>query len=376
MGSSDRTSPGRGAPGAPPPTKLMDTRMEAIRAMKNSLYARVAACCGVVLACTALATRGGEAPSAAEDYEPTRVQKALAGSLDLRRWDTDQGLDELIDLPSGPGNAAGHYAKLETLYPEENKSYREQTGEETFEVPRNARGIAHILAAGKMRTCRLVPDCYEPMTELRADAPEAVAILAYTDAALARAEACEKAGLHDQVEELLRAVLVMGWHFTEDRPNLLVYRLGLRLQSRACQRYAEYLQRQLQMARSRRFTDYARSIRDITLQTRKKTALLSSIAHYDSLLACVKCATEDEDPLWRQEACVNLGIMRLGAPDASGQLHPDPAQQKVALNALSEVARADQQQHMRELAMWCIKEMPDLIDELQTQREQGSLPEQ
>ncbi|MFH0910501.1 MAG: hypothetical protein V1918_03185 [Planctomycetota bacterium] len=304
----------------------------------------------------------GEKPG----FEPSRIQTVLSENLNLDRWKTDGGLAAIVPLPTGQGNAAGHYAALDALYPKEK-------GPNGLTVPENAQGISHILAASRIQECRLVPDYYLAMVTFNPPLPSAPAFQAYVRATLRRAEACRKNGLFQEAEELYRAVIVMGWHLTEDRPNLLVYFLGLLIQEDGCRSYAEYLRSQMKSVAARKIMDYARFLRNARLQVRKKNAILTSWGQFDSLLSCIRCATEDKDPLWRQEACLSLGVLANGAPDSEGKLRQEPLQQRLAQNTLELVAKNDPRPNLRELARWCVDKLPQEIEKVRKEQKASGL---
>ncbi|MFW5858275.1 MAG: hypothetical protein ACOCX4_10375 [Planctomycetota bacterium] len=308
-----------------------------------------------VLAVSASA-RGGEA--AAEAY-PNPLQKAVAQELDLTRWETDKGVDEIVPLPDGKGNAAVHYARLRELYKEDRK-------EGSNAVRLDAKGLSEILAGAKLADCSLAPDHFPPMETFRPETVHPVIFLAYADALVKAANKAELAMRAAEAERYLRALIVLGWHLTEDRPDIGVYSLGLTLQAKGVGALEKFATRQMDMPRANRCRDYRKFLFGIMKAVAYKSKfLLGKWEDFRSLYACAVCAEQDADPVWRQEAAVNLGVLQNGWPSTNGETwNTDAAQQARAREALQRMANEDPVPSIRVLAKWCLDTMtPDKIRE-------------
>ncbi|MBN1257309.1 MAG: hypothetical protein JXA52_06350, partial [Planctomycetes bacterium] len=302
--------------------------------------------------CLMAKARNGEAEG--QQFFPTKIQMLLADALDLSRWETDTGLDEFIALPKNNGNAAQHYAKLASWYEQEKDAKTGKIQRQFDELVRKptteykAGGISEILAAVQIKECRLVPDFYKPIVDRNVDMPNSRMMMAYVDALKRCAAALEKVTRYAEADELHRAIIIMGWHFTEDRPNLAVYSMGLTIQNLGCEAYSPYLVRRLEMKRSRACDQYRKFLARIFRAVNdKNTRFLNQWARFYSLEACIKCAAEDAEPLWRQEAALNLSVMQNGYPDSEGNfIYHDPVQQQAAREALEKMATTDPQENI------------------------------
>jgi Zn ribbon nucleic-acid-binding protein len=298
------------------------------------------------------APAAGLARAGEEGWMPSKAQARLSAQLDLVRWETTDALGQIIELPTGKGNAAAQYARLEELFAEERLP-------ESAAVPTDAEGLQLILEAAAIRNCSLVPEYYEPMTARHPRALPGVVVLAYTSALMKRAEEAERALDFAAAQRLYRAGLVMGWHLSQDRPNLAVFTLGLMVQGKVVGAYEEYLVRQTQTDEARLCSSYRKALTKLVKETSYKSRiLLGRLEKFRSLAACIKCATQDEDAMWRQEAVVNLGLLQNGYPNEDAtEWTTDPVQQEAARTTLASVARNDPEATVRKLATWCRREM-------------------
>lgn len=280
----------------------------------------------------------------------TPAQELLARTVELKRFSTSAGLEAFVSLPTGSGNAADHYAKLETLYPQDRLT------SEKVKVRSDAKGIEEILKGAKIRQCRLCPDYYPYMETGTDRQPDLLVHTAYLFALLERAQNLEAAGDLEKAGNLYQTGLIWGWHLCEDRPNLLTFFIGLSIQVQTARAYARFLQRRMEIAKSQAAHDFYESILQIRERAQTKARMyLGDFTNFNCLYSLVRVAKEDEDVCWRQEAVLRLGVLRHGAPEPGlKEIVKHPGYQRVAEITLMEVAEKDPQPWVRKLALWSI----------------------
>lgn len=302
--------------------------------------------------CSIIAEESKDQPEKAQKY-PSSLQQVLSDKNDISRWKTDEGLAKLLPLPKEAGNAAEDYVKLHSLFQEEKgKSFK-------IDITKT-KGINAILRGAKKKKCSFVPEVFKPMTDFKPEAPDVVVFQAYNDALIRKAEELEKESKFKESEEMFQAAVVLGWHLTEDRPNLLTYFLGLTIQEIACTSYAKFLERGLEGSKARMMKKYADELVETMKKVRLKSRrILSSWLEFSSLAACEKSALQDKDIVWRQEAILSLGVMQNGFPDASGKFLKNPYQQEIARKILEKVAASAPSPSIKKLAKWTLQNMTE-----------------
>lgn len=312
----------------------------------------------------ASALQAGETSSG---FEADRLQRGLAARLDLTRWQTDAGFDKVVTVPSGAGNAAVDYARVETLFAGDFDS-----AEGVVKVA--GKGLEAILAATRKRECDLVPAYLKPMVDQHTPAPNGKVFLHYVDALKRSAASLEERGQFAAAVRALESIVIMGWHFTEDRPSVVTYSLGLTIQAHGCNELEGFWMRQLDIKRGRQCREYKTTLRKVMQDvTFKARFLLGKWDQFASLEACRRVVMEDEELVWRQEAALNLGAMQNGWPRQSfADWAKDPVQQRVAREALQHMADQDAAESGRKLAAWCLENMT--IDRIREWRGARMLP--
>jgi len=280
----------------------------------------------------------------------------------LSVWDSDSGLEGLFEEPTEDGNAAAHFRKLEDLYAKERNSDRGR-----MTVPPSASGVDELLAAARLKECRLAPDFYPWLDEGTNRQPNLVVYFAYLQALLTRADEHWRDGDNPAAEEAYRAGLACGRHLATDSPTLIVYTIGLRYKIRAAREYSRFLRRELRSEEAARAEAYAERMDGIyNLISRKSQTILGEFERFASLPAMAVVACEDSQPFWRAEAVMRLGVFRHGAPERGSEdiLFRDPAMERLAEEALSRVAREDDEPWLRRLAAWTIANItPEWFDD-------------
>ena len=271
----------------------------------------------------------------------------------LAPMETDKGLELLVTFPTGKGNAADHYAKLEILYTKEKQNRHEKD----FTVDPEGQGVKEILAATKIRSCSLTPHYYPHMETGDSNQPDMIVYGAYIQALLHHASNLERKGDLKAANRAYQAGLIWGWHFTLDRPNLITFTLGLSAKVQSARAYAVFLRRHLKGKKAKHAEEYVEKL--VQIQGRafaKNHIYLGEHNKFSCLYSAILIAKEDKDPLWRQEALLNLGVLRHGAPHATTNvLIKDGESQRLAAQALTEVASKDPHPWIRNLAKWTIE---------------------
>ncbi len=284
---------------------------------------------------------------------PNNIQKVLMDKIDNSRWKTSEGLNKLIPLPRGIGNAAVDYAKLKKLF-------KKEKGKSVKIDLKNTEGINVILAGTRKRKCSFVPAIYPPMTDFKPATPDVIVFQAYADAMTRKSRILERNNQFAEAEKLLISEIILGWHLTEDRPNLLTYILGISIQEQACKNYVKFLERDIKGAKARMVRKYADNLKLLLQKVRLKSRrILSSWLEFSSLAACEKTIRTDKEKIWQQEALLSVGVMQNGFPDASGKFIKNPLYQNIARKLLLQTAQSGRSQSIKQLAKWCLENMTE-----------------
>lgn len=294
-------------------------------------------------------------PQPVDSDKPTMTvrQTALFHAVDLKPLNPNLLLPKLIPLPTGPGNAAEYYAKLEIFYDQEKIKESNAT---IPPVPQNSKGVLAILKAATIKDCKLTPTLYPHMEKGTARQPDIAVFEAYLRALLQRAKKEEAENKIKSADSAYRAGMIWGWHLTKNKPNLVSFMLGLSIQVQTAKKYSRFLQRHLDMKRSR----VADDIRELNLKIRrsvflKARVMIGDFNHFNCLYSAIHIAKYDQDYFWRQEAVLRLGVLRHGAPTADlKKIYKDEKFQADAEKALLYVASKDPAPWVRKLATWSI----------------------
>ncbi len=299
------------------------------------------------------ARAGEETPSADEPAQKTPGQAFLESTVYVKHIDSNKGLEKLITLPQREGNAATHYAKLETLYPQDRKNEDPKDPSVRY----NGQGIREILAAVRLRECRLTPDYYPRMSQGTAKQPDFIVFETYAAALLDLAEEYENRGEVEKADAVYHSAFIYGWHMTQDRSSLIAYLIGLDVKLNAAKKYSSFLQRRMKMQASGAALEYYQYL--LRLQRavyRKARVQLGDFRRFNCLYALIRVAEKDTEAFWRQEAVLRLGVLRHGAPSAARDaIDNDEYFQQVAEDALTKVAETDPAPWVRQLALWTVK---------------------
>lgn len=317
-----------------------------------------------LLACSAILLLGSLTAHAEDlDAAPkTARQRVLRDSVAkvLTPFNLNVGLDGVLYIPVGPGNAAEHYAKLEILYPQEKM-------EDDLHVSPESQGVQAILAASKIADCQLTPEYYPQMESGTSKQPDGIVFLAYATALLKYAEQRAEANEFAAANEAYQAGLIWSWHLSKDRPNLVTLLLAISIGRKTAQEYAPFLRRHMKYKMARGLDEYLENMKTVRYQIQAKSqVLIGDFRNFNCLHAAVLVATKDADPLWRQEAVVRLGVLRHGAKDPGRDLLvKDKAMQALAESTLMHVANNDEKPWIRQLAIWSVQNItPDRFAEL------------
>lgn len=299
----------------------------------------------------------------------TTQQRILYDTVPLTPFDTTKGLEKLTGFPTGEGNAASHYAKLEALYLEDRLP-------DSPEVQPYGKGVREIIAAVRIRDCRLTPDYYPHFSKGTNKQPDIIVFTAYTRGLINLARQLEERGDTKGADAVYRTGLIFGWHLTQDPQNLVTLMIGVQTKMSVTHEYASFLQRNLDMERSIAANDYlAYLVRVRTAITRKVQLFLNETLQFSSLYSTIRMALEDEQTLWRQEAVLRLGVYRHGAPSLDQtKFETDEAHQRLAQDMLIYLAEHDPKPWIRSLARWSLDEITP--ENFRTMRRMSNVYEQ
>ncbi|MBN2712883.1 MAG: hypothetical protein JXR97_10710 [Planctomycetes bacterium] len=336
---------------------------------RASLYTIIA----FMFACTCSLAGDAEPEKGEEAPKMTSRQRVLLESVKplLEVIDTNEGIEKFVTLPTGGGNAAQHYAKLEILYPKEQLKG-------SFHVAPDGQGVKEILEAAKIKDCSLSPHFYPQMEAGTSKQPDLVVFQAYLSAILDHAEALAKAGQTKSADEVYNSAMVWGWHFTKDRSNLVTLMIGLSIERKTSEPYAKFLRRNLLFKKAKAADEFCKRTKDIDRTVAAKAQVfLGDFRNFNCLYSAIEVAKNDKDPLWRQEAAMRLGVMRHGAPDGMRKvLVKNKPLQDMATAALVEMSQKDKAPWIRKLAAWSVQHItPERFAEMRRQQLIESLKE-
>ena len=271
---------------------------------------------------------------------------AAGGTWMLGVWDSDDGFDELVVMPSGTGNAAANFVKLEELYRLEEA--RVQRGDPDVD------GVRELLAAAEAAHCRLAPDYYPPFTTVNDKQPDFMILRYYLGSLLKHAERLEAVGDRLGAERAYQAALICGRHLTNDRYSAIVYITGMIFKLRGAQEYERFLRRIGNPVKAEAAKGYAaRMMVLLKFSVWKTNEALSDMDDFACLPTTILVATGDSEVCWRKEAVVRLAMIRHGVPDKELKtLTRNPKWERLAEKALSLVVATDQDASVRALAAW------------------------
>ncbi|MCL2000640.1 MAG: hypothetical protein FWG74_04325 [Planctomycetes bacterium] len=272
----------------------------------------------------------------------------------LDKWDLDAGLGLFIVLPSGGGNAAAAFRRLEELFPSEMKDL-EVDGSGT-------RGVQALLEAAEMRECRLAPDYYPEFDRITVRQPDFVILRSYLKALQDRAVRSERAGDVLDAELCHRAAIICGRHLTSDRSSVLTYLTGLIFKLRGGQEYEKFLRRLGRTAEADLVRDFTARIGVLMRAFNwKANEALNRMDAFASLPVAVRVAIDDKESCWRKEALFRLGLFRFGvvAKD-SPVVRRELAFEAEAERVLGQAAAMDPDPSVRRFAVWVVQNVkPD-----------------
>ncbi len=289
--------------------------------------------------------------------KPGNYDKPGPWMLDI--WDTDSGLEEFVPAPTGPGNAASVFVRLEELYPVE-KDALAAGGEET-------RGVSLLLEAAAMAQCKLTPEYYPVFDKATAKQPDFIIMRTYLQALLQRGDRARQQGNDAEAERCFQAAIICGKHLTDDNTSTLVYMTGIIFKLRGSQSLEAFYRatgRTVQADAVKRYLDGI--VETLRLLYWKANQALNEFAGFASLPCIVRIATSDKEPSWRKEAVVRLAILRHGVPDPErNRLVRNPLFEQTAEEALSSVAANDPDPTVRRMAIWAtVNVKPEMEGEL------------
>ena len=264
----------------------------------------------------------------------------------LSAWDGDAGLEELVPIPGGSGDAAALFKRLEDVYQGEKASLA-GGGEDS-------RGVLFLMEAAGMAECRLSPIHYPEYDSVTAKQPDFAVLRAYLEALRRRAAREEREGRPAGAEEALRAALLCGRHLARDRSSLLVYVTGLVYKLRGAQDYEAFLRRSGRDGLADKAGSHAAAMVDLLRLFHWKSGVaLGEMKGFACLPSAVRIAGDDAEACWRKEALLRLGILRHGVVDREGgRVERNSAFEREAERALSLAVRRDPLADVRRLAAW------------------------
>ena len=296
-----------------------------------------------------------------DEFFSLRPETAESGGVwMLAEWDSDAGLERLVEYPVKSGNAAAHFKRVDELY-RANLGRPDPAAKET--------GIGELLQASELAECRFSPDFYPEFDRSDSPQPDFVALRSCLQSLLASADSQERRLANPrEAERRYRAALLCGRHLTRDRSSLVVYMTGVIFKLRAAQAYEAFLRRQGRMDDTDAAKAYAERIAELLrLFYWKANRALGTLEDFTSLPVALEVALLDYEPCWRAEAVIRLGIFRHGAPNQTLQeIRRDPLWEKEAEQGLIEAAAGDPAPALRRLAAWTVVNVtPEMFSNMQ-----------
>jgi hypothetical protein len=261
---------------------------------------------------------------------PPTAATTAPGRLD--RISVPASIWELVSQPAGSGLAADDYNKAVVEYFDSDR-YRDlrrmSDAQQLAVAPAKFpyKVWRFVLAGSAKRQMNYFPqyvlpalavkpsyqEMAEPADEEKPPMPHLSAFPPIARAALLYGRVCERHKDFREAERVFKAVLIFGWHVTEDRVRLWGFQAGLGILKMAGERLDEFY-------RARGNKDHAdkalKFLSDLS-QTIDRAAIKAneSLFHLDKtghlpVGDLLNIATHDADPMWRIEAIRQLGLAR------------------------------------------------------------------
>ena len=300
------------------------------------------------------------------EEEMTQTQKILYKSAPLELIDTNSGIEKLTGFPTGAGNAAENYAKLEELFKED------RIDGQYIELKKNPKGLNEIFKATSKKECKFSPKYYPFMNKGTVKQPDILVYLTYLNAIFDRAEELEGKGDIKGAEAVHRRAFIFGWHLTQEPPTIVTLLIGVAIKREAAEKYSAFLLRKMDMKRSDVAQAYQEYLEEVGFKYKRiQNVFLGAVTNFNSLFSTIKIATEAEDIVWRQQAILILGLYRHGIVNSYGEIiEREPKMQKYAENALAYIIENGKTKSERELAAWVVKKLtPEVFIEINSKME-------
>ena len=300
------------------------------------------------------------------EKDMSKPQRALFRSAPIKKFDSNKGLEKLTGLPTGAGNAAENYAKLEKLFAQD------QIEQGVYKVKKRSKGINEILKAVSKKKCQFAPKYYPYMNKGTVQQPDILIFLTYLNGLLNLAEELEDKGDLKGADAVYRSALIFGWHLTQQPPTLITERLGVTIKRIAAEQYSGFLLRKMDMKKSDQALAYKEYLSEINIIfNRTLNYYLGAVINFNSLFSTIKIATQAEEITWRQQAILILGLYRYGIVNIDGEIiDKDPKMQKYAEDALTSITENGKTQSEKQLAAWVTQKLtPEIFIEINSKSE-------
>jgi hypothetical protein len=276
---------------------------------------------------------------------PAPPSPATTGPGRLDRIDVPTSLWELVNRPTGSGLAADDYNKAVVEYFDSDR-YRDLRRMSDAQQLAIAPGkfpykVWRFVLAGSAKrqmsyfsqyvspTLAMKPsyqEMAEPAEEGKPPIPHLVAFSAVARAALLYGRTCERHKEVREAERVYKAVLIFGWHVTEDRARLWGFQVGLGILKTAGERLEEFYKARGDKGRADKVSkflgDLNQTIDRVATKANETLFRLDKTGHLP-VGDLLNLAAHDADPMWRIEAIRQLGLARAamgrGGPKADRQ---------------------------------------------------------
>ncbi len=262
----------------------------------------------------------------------TPATVATTGSGRLDRIAQPASLWEIVGQPKAAGLAADDYNKGVVEYLDSNRyaALNKMSDEQKLSIQpaKFPYKVCRFLQSGTAKKqmsyfsqyvspAQAVKPSHAELSEAaQSDSPPIFHLVAFPEmakAALLYAKLCEKHHDARDAERTCKAVLLFGWHISEDRVRLRGVQIGLQIQQMAAEQLKDIYDARGEKAKAEKVTAYLDSLAKVIEATDRKareTVFKLSASGRLQVGDLLNIAAKDSDPMWRIEATHQLGLCR------------------------------------------------------------------
>lgn len=236
-------------------------------------------------------------------------------------------LSTVVSLPSAEGNAADHYIKAKMLLEKNETLYNQLKDiQRPEDVPLNIKLdddiIKELIIATSIRKSFFVPQ-YEYIPQNPSDAwPN---VFRYPLMCLGKilpiaGDVALKGGDIESAIDYYARALIMGQHLINERFSVMQILCGCFMQAEACDRFLSLYLQTGNVKKGKMVVEYIDYLKHFNDQIKDKSLAIGgafrgggniNLLPYDNVEIVIKILSKDQDAMFRREAAIKLGRMKL-----------------------------------------------------------------